>query len=48
MTFVSSSMSKGFDQVCEVFVGLVSSGKALSIDPDYLYLIRKGFIRLVT
>ena len=32
----------------EAFVWFVSHGKALPIDPDYSYLIRKGFIRLVT
>ena len=33
---------------CEAFVRIVSNGKALLIDPDNSYLIRKGFIRLVT
>ena len=33
---------------CEAFVRLASNEKALPIDPDCLYLIEKGFIRLVT
>ena len=48
MMFVLSRTSEGFDQICDVFVGFVSSGKALHINLDCLYLIRKGFIKLVT
>ena len=32
---------------CETFVRLVSNGKALPINLDYVYLIGNGFIRLV-
>jgi len=43
-----SYVRKASIRSCEAFVRIVSNGKALLIDPDNSYLIRKGFIRLVT
>ena len=47
MIFASLVYQEGFD-FGEAFVRIISNGKASLIDLDYLYLIRKGFIRLVT